>query len=384
MTSDLRFDPYPWYSELRNKDAIVQHDQLGWLIVKYDDVRQVMADHHTFSSAVFEGFSSELGLNNQMNSVDPPRHTQLRALAQHAFTPKAVASLEPSIRSMANHLIDEAIRKGSFDFVSDIATPLPVNVIAEMLGVSMVDRLRFKHWSNTIVAASLRLLHGDTEELPEHVAVIREMKQYFREQIMERSDNPKEDLISRLAIAEVDGKRLSDLEIVEFCVLLMVAGNETTTHLLGNAIRTFLEFPDQWKLLCDNRELIPQAIEEVLRFRSPVQMMNRVVKVDTEFKGQTMKAGQFVTVIMASANRDENKFEHAERFDISRQSAGQLAFGHGIHHCMGTPLARMEARIVFEVLCERMPNFRITDNEEMEPLSIFVIHGLSKLPITLQ
>ncbi|PYI55526.1 cytochrome P450 [Paenibacillus flagellatus] len=261
MTVDLRVDPYPWYAELRSKEGISRHEQLGWLIAKYDDVRQVMADHNTFSSAIFEGFSSELGLNNQLSSMDPPRHTQLRSLAQHAFTPKAVAALEPRIRTMARDLVDEAIRKGSFDFVDDIAIPLPVNVIAEMLGVSEVDRLRFKHWSNTIVAASLRLLHGNPEELPEHIAAIREMKQYFLERSMERKQNPKEDLISRLAIAEIEGNRLSDLEIVEFCVLLMVAGNETTTNLLGNAVRTFLEFPDQWRLLCEKKELIPLMLD---------------------------------------------------------------------------------------------------------------------------
>ncbi|GIO14440.1 putative cytochrome P450 YjiB [Cohnella xylanilytica] len=382
MTFDLRVDPYPWYVELRSKEGISRHEQLGWLIARYDEVRQVMADHHTFSSAIFEGFSSELGLNNQLSSMDPPRHTQLRSLAQHAFTPKAVAALEPRIREMASRLIDAALRKGSFDFVDDIAIPLPVNVIAEMLGISEVDRLKFKHWSDTIVAASLRLLHGNTDELPEHVAAIREMKHYFREQIMERRKDPKEDLISRLAIAEIDGQQLSDVEAVEFCVLLMVAGNETTTHLLGNAVRTFLEFPDQWRLLCERKELIPQAIEEVLRFRSSVQMMNRVVRADTEFRGQSLKAGEFVTVILGSANRDESKFEQADRFDITRQLTGQLAFGHGVHHCMGMPLARMEARIVFEALSERMPIFHITEGKTMEPLPTFVVHGLKKLPIT--
>ncbi|HWI64192.1 MAG TPA: cytochrome P450 [Symbiobacteriaceae bacterium] len=388
MTIDrqLRLDPYPMYAQMRRTAPVLYNPEQGaWLVYSYDEVKRVIGEHQSFSSDVFRGVESELLIEDNIQMMDPPRHTQLRALATYAFTPKAVAELEPRIRQIADELLDEiAARNGEADFVGDFTIPLPVIVIAEMLGIPKADRPKFKLWSDAIVESAERLMHGIMEALPEHVTAFRAMRQYFREITLERRANPQSDLISRLAVAEVEGKRLSDQEVVSFCLLLMVAGNETTTNLLSNAMRTFLEHPDQWERLCREPRLIPQAIEEVLRYRSPVQSLFRIARHDLELGGQQIKAGQQVVFFIGSANRDERKFENADVFDITRAPGAHLGFGHGIHFCLGAPLARLEAKIALEALAERVESFRMPPGSELEPLSTFIVFGLKQLPLQLK
>lgn len=380
---DLRLDPYPWYEEMLQVSPVEYSPQFGaYLIFRYEEVRKVFADHQTFSSAVFDGLSQELTFENQLQGMDPPRHTQLRALAVHAFTPKAVADLEPRIRRLVSELLDQALAKDEIDFVRDFAIPFPVTVIAEMLGVPEEERDQFKYWSDVIVEASEHLLTGKAED-PRHVAAYREMKDYFEQRTRERREAPQDDLISRLALAEVEGQRLTDAEAGNFCLLLMVAGNETTTNLLSNAIRTFIEHPGQWELLCREPGLIPQAIEEVLRFRSPVQLLYRVVKQDVELAGRQMKAGERVVVFMGAANRDAGRFERPDTFDITRPLGPHMSLGHGIHFCLGAPLARLESKIAFEALIERIREFHLPEGGRLEPLSTFNVFGLRRLPLRL-
>lgn len=378
---NLRLDPYPWYAEML-KAPVAYNPQFGaYLVFRYEEVRKVFNDPYTFSSAVYDGLSTELAFENQIQGMDPPRHTQLRALAAHAFTPRAVAELEPRILDIANKLLDQAENKEQFDFVRDFAIPLPVSVIAEMLGVPEEDHPTFKKWSDIIVEISERLLTGSTEELPEHVAAYRDMKAYFQKLIHERREHPRNDLISGLAAAEIEGKQLTDLEASNFCLLLLVAGNETTTNLLTNAIRTFAEQPEQWEMLRNNEKLIPRAVEEVLRYRTSVQLMYRVAKQDVEIGGAQIKAGERVVVFMGAANRDPAKYENPNTFDITRTPSPHTSFGHGIHQCLGAPLARLEVSIALQAIASRMANFQIPEEAGLEPLTSFNILGLKRLPL---
>lgn len=379
---DLRLDPYPMYAEMR-KAPITFNPQFGaWTLFRYEDVRQVLNDHQTFSSAVFEGLSLETIVEHSIQAMDPPRHTKLRALASFAFTPKAVAELQPRIREIAAELLDLALEEAAeFDFAREFAIPFPVAVIAEMLGVPVEDRHRFKRWSDRMTESAERLLIGQMEELTIHVEAYREMRAYFLALIQERRERPQTDILTRLAHAEIDGQRLTDAEAVDFCLLLMAAGNETTTNLLTNGMRSFLDSPEQWELLRRQPDLITQAIEEIFRFRSPAQCLFRVAKEDATIGGQLIKAGERVAVFMGSANRDEAKFPDPERFDITRPVNGHLALGHGIHFCLGAPLARMEARVALEELLKRVDSFRLAEGARLEPLATFIVLGLRSLPI---
>ncbi|QMV44778.1 cytochrome P450 [Cohnella cholangitidis] len=382
---DLRLDPYPWYAHMLEASPVVFSPEFGaYLVFRADDVRKVFSDHQTFSSAVFDGLSMELPFENQLTGMDPPRHTQLRALATHAFTPKAVLELEPRIQEIVNRLLDAMLDREEVDFVRDFAIPFPVTVIAEMLGVPEEDQDRFKLWSDMIIEISERLLTGLTESLPEHVAGYNEMLDYFRKLVHERRQDPKGDLISRLAVAEVEGRQLTDTEASNFCALLMVAGNETTTNLLTNTIRTFAEYPDQWERLVKEPGLIPQAVEEVMRFRTSVQLMFRVVRQDAEIGGVKMKAGERVVLFMGAANRDPAKIDNPNVFDITRPAGSHLTFGHGIHFCLGAPLARLEVSTALKTILGRVSEFRIPEGAVLEPLSSFNLLGLKSLPLRLE
>lgn len=380
---DLRLDPYPWYAEMLKVTPVTYNEQFGaYLIFRFDEIKRVFSEPRSFSSKVYEGLTLELPTNN-IQAMDPPRHTQLRALATHAFTPKAVADLEPRIRDIVNGLLDQMLEKDDIDFVRDFAVPFPVMVIAEMLGIPVEDRPHFKRWSDIILQGVERLTQGFMEELPEHVAGYREMLAYFEEIVSRKRNNPQNDLISRIATAEVEGNRLTDAEAANFCVLLLVAGNETTTNLLSNAMRTFAEYPDQWELLGKTPELLPQAVDEVLRYRTPAQFIPRIVMHDVEIGGAQLTAGDRVILFMGAANRDPAKFENPNTFDITRPVNQHISFGHGIHYCLGAPLARLETTIALKAILERISEYRIPAEGELEPLSGLNMLGLRRLPLRL-
>ena len=382
---DLRLDPYPWYAQMLESSPVVFSPEFGaYLVFRAEDVRQVFGDHQTFSSAVFDGLSQDFPFENQLTGMDPPRHTQLRALATHAFTPKAVQELEPRIREIVDRLLAAMLAKDEIDFVRDFAVPFPIAVIAEMLGIPPEDFARFKGWSDTTVEISERLLTGQTEALPEHLTAYNELLGYFRDLLHERRKEPKGDLISRLAAAEVDGRALSDIEASYLCSLLLVAGNETASNLLSNAIRTFAEHPDQWEKLARDPKLASQAVEEVMRYRTSVQLMFRLVKQDTQVGGVSMKAGDRVAVFLGAANRDPAKYDRPNEFDITRPPAPHLTFGHGIHFCLGAPLARLEITTALKALADRVAAFRIPEGSVMEPLTNFNLLGLKRLPLRIE
>ena len=310
--------------------------------------------------------------------MDPPEHNRHRKLAISAFRPRRVATLEPRVRALARESVT-AIRPGeSFNFVERIAAPLPMLVIAELLGVPSSDYEDFRRWSDAMIEAGS---HGPTQET---LGVLAELFAYIVAKAAERRRAPREDVLSRLALAEVDGQRLSDAELGILCMTLLVAGNETTRNLISGGMRALLETPGQWAKLCANPGLLPNAVEEMLRFVTPVQNFVRRVQQDTKLCGEKLSAGEYVTLFYGSANRDEGVFgPDADVFDILRHDARRhVAFGFGEHLCLGAALARLEARVLFEELIARGAGFSLAG--PVERLPSILINGIVKLPVAFE
>ncbi len=382
---DWFLDPYPWYESMRRTSPVYRDQEAGvWGVFRYEHVERVLSDYRRFSSRF--GVYDEHGdatspIGASLIATDPPAHTKLRTIASGAFAARAIAELEPRIRAITTDLLDRVASKGSMDVVSDLAEPLPVTVIAEMLGIPTEDRARFKRWSDAIVGLSNQFGGGDAEG----VRIQEEASRYFLEVIARRRASPGKDLISRVVTAQVDGERLSDRDVLGFCILLLVAGNETTTNLIGNAVQSFLEHPDVAERLRREPSRLPTAIEEVLRYRSPVRAMFRVATEDVALDGTKVQEGEAVLAWIGSANRDEAVFANADRFDIARAPNPHIAFGHGIHQCLGAPLARLEGRIALEAFLRRCPAFRRERPlEPLEPLPSLIVQGVRHLPIVFE
>jgi len=353
---------------MRNEKPVYFDEQHRvWNVYRYEDVQRVLSDYTAFSSNF--GGASAMPLDSSLISTDPPRHRQLRSLVTQAFTPRTIELLEPRIRAITDQLLDEVAGTGAMDVVQQLAYPLPVIVIAELLGIPIEERDQFKKWSDAIV-------HGVGEG---QVNPQREMGDYFMRLIEERRRTPKQDLVSALLKAEIDGEKLTIVELLGFCVLLLVAGNETTTNLITNAILCFDEHPDALAHIQSDPSLLPGAIEEVLRYRSPVQSMFRSAIADTKLGDQTIQAGQRVVAWIGSANRDETQFPHAEQFDIRRTPNRHIAFGHGVHFCLGAPLARLEAKVVLRAMIERLPGLHCEAKQTLDPLPSSIVYGVRRL-----
>lgn len=375
MTTSLSpfgLDPFPWYKLMR-ESAPVYHDPRrgNWSVFSYNDVQRVLSEHSVFSSQFND---SGQPLDASMISMDPPRHRQMRSLVTLAFTPRTIARLEPRISEIVNELLDSVSTRGQMDVINDLSYPLPVIVIAELLGIPLEDRERFKLWSDQFVGAAPSSGNDPQEE----------MSDYFKWVIEQRRKEPEDDLISALLAAQIDGKHLTEQELLGFCVLLLVAGNETTTHLIGNAIWCFDDHPAAWAELRANPTLLPDAIEEVLRYRSPVKLMFRITAQDTRIGDKDIPAGTGVTAWIGSADRDEAQFPNAETFDIHRAPNRHLAFGHGIHFCLGAPLARLESKIALDIMLQRFSNIQRDRDIELEPVPAFILHGLKHMPIVFE
>ncbi|HET7081964.1 MAG TPA: cytochrome P450 [Chloroflexia bacterium] len=371
-TEDRTLNPFPWYRRMRETDPIHFYPEYrAWQVFRYDDVLRVLSDSAAFSSNISGGHERQDPLAASLVTTDPPRHRQLRNLVTQAFTPRSVAALTDRITTIVNDLLDRVVAQGQMDVVDDLAYPLPVIVIAEMLGIPREDRDRFKAWSDAIVGASLG---GGKPQA--------EMSAYFLQMIEQRRQEPRDDLISALLNAQIEGVHLTRRELLGFCVLLLVAGNETTTNLIGNAVLCFDEHPEVMAELRVAPDLIPGAIEEVLRYRSPVQMMYRRVAADVDLDGRPLQAGQMVMAQIGSANRDEAQFPDADRFDIRRAPNRHLAFGHGIHFCLGAPLARLESKIALTLMLDRLPEMHRVRTVALQGLGSPIVYGVKHLPIT--
>ena len=380
FSDEVRREPYAIYEQMRTQAPAlyVPPPFDGWLIFDYDGVKRALNDHESFSSAV-------PAPSNWFIFTDPPAHSKLRALISRAFTPRMVADLEPLIRDLSRPLLDRAIERGEMDLAEDFAVPLPIQVIATMIGIPAQDWPQFKRWSDGILKLSYARAGGAEaqEALREFQRTTAEMSPYLEQMIRERRTAPRNDLLTRLIEAEVDGERLSHEEILGFFQLLVVGGQETTSNLINNAIVCFLDHPDQLALLRSSPELMPQAIEEVLRYRSPFQWVMRTPRRDIEMHGKTIGAGKLLLAVIGSANRDPSAFKDSDCFDIRRNPNPHIAFGHGIHSCLGAALARMEARIALGDFLARVKNFERVSNEPWEPRKALHVHGPARLPIRL-
>lgn len=384
LSAEVRRNPYPLYAQIRSVSPVLRDPGTGlWMIFDYEGVKRALSDPDAFSSSPATANSPH---PKWLIFDDPPRHTVLRALVMRAFTPGAIRNLEPRIHALSRDLLDRAMESGEMDLAAEFSVPLPMLVISEMIGIPSADWPRFKRWSDGILQLSYTLFDREKAAAAskEFFAVTAEMSVYVAELIAQRRAAQKDDLLTRLAEAEVAGERLSHEEIVAFVQLLLVAGNETTTNLINNAVLCLVENPDELARLRAQPDLLPAAIEEVLRYRSPIQWMYRATKREVAVHGELIPAGKLVLAMIGSANRDPRQFPDADRFDITREPNPHIAFSHGIHFCLGAPLARLEARIALTHLLERMKTFGLASREPWEPRSALNVHGPAHLPILFE
>jgi cytochrome P450 len=358
------------------------------MVFDYEGVKRALNDHEAFSNDV--AATTDHRTPEWFIFFDPPRHTKPRALITRAFTPRSVANLESRIRALSRELLDQTIERGAMDLATDFAVPLPMRVIAELIGIPGADWPRFRRWSDDILKLSytIRGIGSDAATKADATSAFTtadaEIRAYLPELIAQRRSAPRDDLLTRLVAAEVDGERLTEGEIVGFFQLLLVAGQETTANLINNAVLCFVENPDQLARLRSMPELLPSAIEEVLRYRSPLQIVFRGTRRDVEMHGRMIPAGRLVFVMIGSANRDPQQFRDADRFDVTRDPNPHIAFGHGLHSCLGAPLARLEARIALADFLERVRGFALASAEPWQPRQALHVHGPASLPIRFE
>ena len=394
FSPQLRSDPYSIYRALREGDPVYWSPLLQvWLLTRYEDVQAVLRDHSRFSSErtrathplvlqmeSYRVASGPIGRAPTMLSLDPPAHTRMRNLVSKAFTPRVIERSRSHIQEIADHLIDDLPDPHRIDVVADFAVPLPVIVIAEILGVPSADWDRFKTWSGD-VAGGLSGPFQAADSLQGALASSNELADYFREQISKRRSDPQEDLLSALVAAEDQGDLLSEDELLATCILLLVAGNETTSNLVGNGMLALLSSPDQRRRLQDDPKLLAPAIEEMLRYEGPAQMTSRIVTEEMTFRDKRFEPGQVVLPILAAANRDPDQFPEPDLFDVGRLNNRHLAFGLGIHYCLGGSLAIAEAQIAVETLLKHFPEPE-AEFETPAWSGSFILRGLSSLPIS--
>jgi pimeloyl-[acyl-carrier protein] synthase len=388
MAPEFVADPYPMYHRLRAEDP-VHHSPLGfWVLTRYPDVMAMLRDPRlikepiaAFVAARF-GMAVPPGLGLSMLDRDPPDHTRLRGLVSKAFTPRALERLRPEIQQIVDGLLDEVGARGSMDLIEEFAYPLPVRVICEMLGVPVKHHERFKAWGLDIARGlDAIMLPPDSEVGKRSVSGRRALAEYFRELIAERRAAPRDDMLSALIAAEEAGDKLSEEELLATCILLLVAGHETTVNLIGNGTLALLRHPDQLRKLRENPGLIGTAVEELLRFDGPVQRTARIPSEDITIGGQTIGKGEMVMPFLGAADRDPTQFPDPDRLDITRADNRHIAFGMGIHFCLGAPLARMEGQIAINTLLARLPKVALATDRPQFRQSL-TLRGLQALPVS--
>jgi pimeloyl-[acyl-carrier protein] synthase len=369
LDPEVLADPYPLYRRLRDEDPVHWDPFLhAWVVTRYEEVVRVLQDfsaNRTFTPQQLQ----EMGLSQltpiaavmvkQMLFMDPPAHTRLRGLCSQAFTPRRVEMLRTRIQGIADRLIDAMFSAGRMDVIRDFAAPLPATVTAEMLGVPTTDHVQLKAWS-----ADFAEMLGNFQHNPDRtqrvLRSVQDMTNYFQAAIAAARQRPGgEGLIHHLLLAEVDGNRLSDEEVIANLIVTMVGGQETTTNLIGNGLLTLLRNPKVMSQLRSDLSLIPSAVEELLRYESPSQHTARITPADVELGGKSIKRKDAVIAVMGAANRDPQRFPDPDRLDITRKDNRHVAFGAGAHFCFGAPLARMEAQIAFSALLQRLPELKL-------------------------
>lgn len=373
---ERQLSPFQVYAELR-ENTPVRYDEHRecWDVFRYEDVQYVLKNPKLFSSERNRAGTSML-------TTDPPKHKQLRDLVNQAFTPKAIEALAPRIQEITDELLALHLSGGRMNLIDDLATLLPVIVIAELIGVPATDRREFKEWSDVLVKGA----RDDSEEAfqeleKEKLKNIQELYAYFTDIMEQRRLKPQDDLISLLLDAEIEGEKLTEEEVVNFCILLLAAGNETTTNLIANAVRILSEQPKLQEELREHPDKVASAVEETLRYYPPIVAIGRVAREDIELGGKAIKAGQQVISWVGAANRDGAQFEQADQFVSDRKPNRHMGFGFGIHFCLGAPLARLEARVVLHTLLQRMEQIQLVPETALEPIQSAFVFGVKEYPI---
>ena len=385
---EFRSNPYPHYGALLSgpPSVITVGPMTFALVARYADVTAGLRDHEHMSSVgpppppqAYQGRFS--GARNMLGS-DPPRHSFLRKMVSRDFTPRRIREMEPRIREIAKDLLDKIEAKGDFDLMADLANVLPVTVIAEMLGVPAELHATFKNWSDTLVGGDNNVPGAPPP--PKVVHVVDELGDYFTAEIEKRRINPGPDLVSALVAKHDEGDTMSAADLLSFVTLLLIAGNETTTNLIGNGTLALGRNPDQLDALKHNPAMLPRAIEEMLRYDGPVQATVRFTNQPVQLGGTELPAKAFALMIVAAANRDPAQFKDPEKFDITRDPNDHVAFGEGIHFCIGAALARMEATVAFEAMLARFPRLRLKD-PAIKPTykGSYFLRGLETLPLAI-
>ena len=380
-----------WLEDSRARGQVHFDDKAQcWQVLGHPETSAILSDPAMFSSdlTALQPKQNDLELFQRGNFVqmDPPQHHKLRTLVSQAFTPRVVAGLEPRIAELTTQLLDQVGER--FDLIDALAYPLPVVVIAELLGIPPSDRGLFREWADVLLGQEVdpdQAVAEVSEQAVKAVApTMRQMNAYFLDYIKSRRANPGTDLTSKLVQAEVDGERLADEEIVGFVGLLLIAGHITTTATLGNSLVSFQDNPEAAAQVRADPMLLPAAIEEVLRVRTPFPRLGRITKVDAEVGGVLIPAGQIVMPWLAAANRDQRVFTEPNRFDIHRKPNPHLSFGHGVHFCLGAPLARLEARVAMRLLLQRYRDIEVAGDEQVEQRNPWSMVAVTRLPLQVR
>lgn len=374
-------DPYPVYKALRESDPYQLSEATGqYLISRYEDVDEILRDWKRFSNRRITEEPPEPERDLSILVRDPPDHTRLRGLVSRAFTPRRIAAMEEHIRETAHALLDEVADQDQFDLMSNLASLLPTVVIAEQIGVPTEDREQFKRWSDEFVGVDEGAITPEIQQRSDEAAV--KLYRYFSDQVEQRRREPTDDLISRLVAARDDEDQLTEHEMVSTLSLLLIAGNETTTNLIGNGLKALIEHPEQMELLRQRPELLENAVEELLRYDSPVQIDPRTTTEQVSVGDKLIEPDRLVMLLIGGANRDPEQFQDPDTLDIAREDAGSISFGRGMHFCLGAPLARLEGRIAFECLLDRFDEIKFSDRmPQYRP--VFALRGLSHFDISV-
>lgn len=391
-------DPYPVYHQMRAA-APAYHSPIfnGWILTRYEDVKASLHDPRVVAGSLDPAVRATLpaDLQEQWTAIftflsrwvvgqNPPEHRRLRQLLNVGFKPRLVENLRPRIQALSDELLDAVQARGQIEMIGDFAYPLPAIVIGELLGLPASGRPLLRAWSQTIVTFLSTGTHGDRASIEAMHRALQEATDYLRELIAARRAAPQDDLLSSLIAAEEQGTMLSEEELVSTCVLLLFAGHETTMNLIGNGLLALLRHPEQYEQLVANPALIPNAVEEFLRYDGPVQAVWRSAGVDFVLGEQQIRAGERIIPCLGAANRDPAQFSDPDRLDIGRANAGgNITFGYGIHYCLGAPLARLEAQVAFATLLRRLPGLRLAD-ETVAWRGLLSVRGVQVLPLVFE
>ena len=388
-------NPYPIYHQMREHAPVYWSDAWGcWMLTRYEDVTWTLQDYQTFTSLGRLTATMDLPeplrerveplvrhYSQGLINVDPPDHTRMRKLVHMAFTPRTIRKMQTYIEDIVERLIDEQVERGEMDVIWDFSYPLPVIVIAEMMGIPVEDHAKFKKWSREIVAF-MATPNPVPEILLKSQDALLSMQQYFRDIYAKRRQQPEDDLISALVKAELEGDKLTEEEMVSSCVTILIGGHETTTYLIANGMYALLQNPGELRRLLDNPDLAESATEEFLRYEGPFQRNRRIATRDVQIGDKTIEKDQLIMQFLGAANRDPARFSDPDALDITRSPNKHLAFGYGPHFCLGAPLARLEAPVAFRGLLGRLKNIRLAhDNLEWNSA---LFRGLKSLPVKFE